>query len=263
MRPAAAAAPSAASSNVNATSGPVAADPLPDVGLAGVNLIGCRSDFRPVILLHGSFSTVVSNFTALVPALRAGHRCVYALNYGHGGLDRVTSSAGQFARLVSAVLSLTGRGQVDVVAYSQGGLVLRAGLRLDRLADKVATAVLIAPSWNGTTSPLVGSVPAGVCPACADQRAGSDLLQELAAGGDLDGNVRYAEISTSADTVVTPVASQVPIGPPDRVRAIVVEDRCPLLVTDHIRLPAARGVIGWTLAALATDGRPPPTALTC
>jgi triacylglycerol lipase len=216
-----------------------------------------------VVLLHGTFSTVASNFTAMVPALLAAHRCVFALDYGNGGIGAVTTSAAEFAAFVTTVRALTGAPQVDVVAYSQGGLVLRTGLRRNELADDVATAVLLAPSWNGTTSPLAGALPARLCPACADQVAGSPLLVRLAAGGDLDGAVRYAEISTSTDTVVTPIASQVPSGPADRVRSIVVQDRCPQLVTDHVHLPAVPGVIGWVVSALATQGRPSPADLTC
>ena len=236
---------------------------LPAVDLAGVNVAGCTSAFRPVVLLHGSFSTVGSNFSALVSSLRSGGRCVYGVNYGNGGIAAVASSAGEAADLVAAVLADTGAGAVDVIAYSQGGLVLRTALRLDGLAGEVATAVLIAPSWNGTTSPAAAAAPAALCPACADQVAHSPLLQRLGAGGDLDGSVRYAEISTRADVVVTPVSSQVPAGPADRVRSVVVETVCPALVTDHIQLPAVPGVIAWTVAALQTDGRPPDTALTC
>lgn len=226
-------------------------------------MTGCRSTYRPVVLLHGSFSTVRSNFSALVPVLLAGGRCVYGVNYGNGGIAAVTSSAGEAATLVTAVLADTGAQTVDVVGYSQGGLVLRTALRLNGLADKVSTAVLIAPSWNGTTARAAASAPAVLCPACADQVANSPLLQRLSAGGDLDGAVQYAEISTRSDVVVTPVSSQIPAGPADRVRSVVVEDACPALLTDHIHLPAVRAAIAWTVAALNTDGRPPVSAITC
>lgn len=236
---------------------------LPDVGLAGVNVANCRSSTRPVVLLHGSFSTVASNFTALAPALEASGRCVYALNYGNGGVGSITSSASQFADLVAEVRSATGFRTVDVVGYSQGGLVIRTALRFNGLADQISTAVLLAPSWNGTTAPLVASVPANLCRACADQAAGSALLRRLASGGDLDGNVRYAVVTTRSDSVVTPMSSQVPAGPPSRVSALVVQDRCPQSVIDHVNLPAQSGVVSWVVAALDNNGRPLPDALSC
>ncbi|MET3803890.1 triacylglycerol lipase [Nakamurella sp. UYEF19] len=257
------AAPGASTAPSDPPAGRAAVTGLPSVGVTGVNVADCRSTQRPVVLLHGTFSTVASNFSALVPALLAGGRCVYGLDYGNGGIAAVTASGTQFADLVGKVRKLTGADQVDVIGYSQGGLVLRTALRLNGLADQVSTAVLLAPSWNGTTAPLAGALPANLCRACADQVAGSPLLRRLAVGGDLDGRVRYAELSTRGDTVVTPIGSQVPSGPADRVRALVVQDQCPTTRIDHVQLPAARGVISWVVSALNTDGRPPPAAMTC
>jgi triacylglycerol lipase len=216
-----------------------------------------------VVLLHGTFSTVASNFGALVPALRAAGRCVYGFDYGLSGTRPVADSARSVSAFIDTVLADTGADQVDVIGFSQGGLVLRTALRQDGTAAKVAVAVLIAPSFHGTTSALLDALPAGACPACADQAADSALLTELNAGGDLDGDVRYAVVSTESDTVVTPVASQVPNGPPDRVRSLLVQDRCPGKRVDHVTLPADAGVIAWTVAALETGGTPDPTALTC
>lgn len=215
------------------------------------------------MLLHGSFSTIATNFSTLVPALRTAGWCVYGLNYGHDGVDAVTDSAVAAAKLVDAVRRMTGAERVDVVGYSQGGLVLRAALRLDHLASAVGVAVLIAPSFHGTTSPLAAAAPAALCPACADQAAGSALLRRLDAGGDLDGAVRYAVVSTTDDTVVTPISSQVPQGPPSRVRSVTVQRVCPGKHVDHIALPRDPGVVNWVLAALTDAGRPPASALTC
>ena len=236
---------------------------LPAVGIAGINNPQCGSDAPPLVLLHGTFSTVASNFSSMAPALQSSGRCVYALGDGSNGTAPVRTSAAQVAAFILKVLDVTGTDQVDVVGYSQGGLVLRTALRDDDLAASVSTAVLIAPSFHGTDSPLLGSIPAGLCPACEDQRAGSALLTGLAAGGDLDGAVRYAVISTNNDTVVTPIVSQAPLGAADRVQALVVQDRCPTDTVDHVHLPADPTVIAWTVAALDARGRPDPDALTC
>ena len=237
--------------------------PLPDVHVPGVNDPSCRSAERPVVLLPGTFSTVQSNFTALAAALQADGRCVYGLNYGLAGVAPVRDSASAAAGFVQDVRAATGADQVDVVGFSQGGLVLRTALRLDGLAPAVATAVLIAPSFHGSTADLLTGVPAAACPACADQTAGSALLTELDAGGDLDGQVRYATISSRDDTVVTPVDGQSPVGPADRVRSLVIQDRCPQARVSHLDLPADPGVVGWVGAALDSDGRPEPTAYRC
>ena len=216
-----------------------------------------------MVLLHGTFSTVASNFASLVPALQATGRCVYGLDYGGRGTGPIAESAAAVRAFVDEVLAVTGTDQVDVVGYSQGGLVLRTALRQDGLAPKVATAVLIAPSFHGTTSPLIAALPAGACPACADQAAGSALLTELAAAGDLVGDVRYAVLSSKDDTIVTPIESQVPVGPADRVTSLVLQDQCPAERLDHVWLPADPGVVSWIVQALTNDGTPDPAALTC
>ena len=236
---------------------------LPDVHLPGVNDPDCRSEHPPVVLLPGTFSTVAGTYGPLATALAAAGRCVYGANYGLGGLAPVRDSALSVAGVVDGVLAATGADRVDVVAYSQGGLVLRTALRDDGLADRVGTAVLIAPTFHGTTSPLLDGVPGAVCPACADQIAGSALLTELDAGGDLDGAVRYATIASRDDTVVTPVAAQSPSGPADRVTSLVVQDRCPQVRLDHVALPGDPRVIDWVVAALAAQGRPDPSAFPC
>ena len=197
---------SATSATAASTSATVTSPPPPgaSVDLAGVNDPGCVSAEPPVVLLHGTFSTIAVDFPVLVAALTAAGRCVYGQNYGFYGSGPVRDSAEATAAEIRSVLADTGATQVDVVGFSQGGLVLRTALRFDGVSDLVRTAALISPSFHGTTSPLIDSLPGNVCGACADQKAGSALLTELAAGGDLDGAVRYATAVVSTDVIVTP-----------------------------------------------------------
>lgn len=200
----------------------------------------------------------------LVPALTDAGLCVYGADYGNRGLGSVRESALQLITVVDAVTAATGATQVDVVGYSQGGLVLRTAMRLDGLADRIGTAALISPSFHGTTSPLIGMLPAGACPACADQAADSALVQELAGrGGDLDGTARYAVAVSSADQIVTPWESQIPVGPDNRVRSVVVEQQCAGTRIQHQDMSRDRGVVGWIAAALIDDGDVTAADLVC
>jgi triacylglycerol lipase len=258
-----AAGPSAPSAPSLATSPAGAPVPFADVGLSGVNDPTCSSEHRPVVLLHGTLATAQGDFSVLAPALRATGRCVFTLDYGMGGVRSVRSSAKTVTAFIDGVLETTGAEQVDVIGYSQGGLVLRTALRLEGLAPRVGVAVLIAPTFHGSTSPLLTALPPALCPACADQAAGSALLQELDAGGDLDGDVRYAVISSNLDMIVTPVSSQAPVGPADRVTSLIVQDRCPDSRLDHLGLRADPGVVSWVVQALDSGGSPDPSAFTC
>ena len=236
------------------------------MGLAGVNNPDCRSDDPPVLLLHGTLSTPRSNFGTLAPALQAAGRCVYAIEYGvrfgYGGIGPVRASATQVAAFARQVLEVTGADQLDVVGYSQGGLLVRTMLRYDLDPALVRVAVLVAPSFHGTTSPITTNIPSGLCPACEDQTVGSALLTDLAAGGDLAGAVRYAVLSTRNDVVVTPVSSQVPVGPADRVTSTIYEKHCSP-GTDHVQLIGLRATARWVIGALGSDGRPTGADLGC
>ena len=115
---------------------------------------------------------------------------------------------------------------------------------------------------TGPRRPITTNLPSGLCPACEDQIAGSALLTDLATGGDLAGNVRYAVLSTRNDVVVTPVSSQVPQGPADRVRSAIYEEHC-APGTDHVELLGLPATARWVQAALASDGRPTGADLGC
>lgn len=236
---------------------------LPAVGITGVNDPYCRSSRPPVVLLHGTASTPASNFTPLAARLLASGRCVFAVLYGSvlglGGIGDIDTSAGEVATFINQVRSTTGEPRVDVVAFSQGALVLRDALQGQLEPATVRVAVLLAPNYHGTTVSLAGKVPAGICPACSQQVTGSALLRRLAAGGELSGSIRYATLSTRQDTWVLPIADQSPRGPADRVRSQLLQDSCPTSTVGHIDLAAAPAALNWTVAALDTDGRPSPT----
>lgn len=215
-----------------------------------------------MVLLHGTFSTPAANFRGLAAALQAAGRCVFAPLYGavlgYGGIGRIEDSASSVTAFVDQVRTVTSTEQVDVVAFSQGALVLRTALQRDLDPDRVRLAIFLAPNYHGTTVALAAKVPAAACPACAEQVVGTGLLQELAAGGELaPGDLRYATLSIRDDAWVRPVDDQSPVGPADRVRRQLLQDACPDVVVDHASLPSAPAVITWTIAALETGGRPP------
>lgn len=216
-----------------------------------------------MLLLHGTFSSIAIDFSTLVPALLTAGFCVYGQDYGLLGTAAIKTSAASFAVFAGQVLRVTGAAAVDVVGFSQGGLVLRTALRLDGLAPSVHSAVLIAPSFHGTTSGLIDLLPAGACPACIDQKADSPLLQELAVDGDLEPAVRYAVAVLSTDRVVTPWESQIPAGAGDQVSSVVVNEQCPDSRAVHENLPRSAPVVAWVTAALAADGVAAPSDLAC
>lgn len=228
----------------------------PTASPPGANNWSCRPTAahpRPVILVHGTFEDMADNWQALSPLLSDNGYCVYALNYGsHDGSGAIgvdatgpiESSAQQLGSFVTRVLAATGASQVDLVGHSQGGMMPRYYMKFDGGGAKVHTLVGLAPSDHGTTLDgvftLAGYFPGAnaaltVCPACAEQEAGSAFMTKLNSGGDTLPGVDYTVIESSNDEVVTPYQSAFLNGP--GVTNITLQNQCSLDQGEHLSMP--------------------------
>jgi triacylglycerol lipase len=196
------------------------------------------------------------------PALKAAGYCVYASNYGSYqgsgtvgiyGIGPIEQSAAQLRDYVSSVRAQTHAAKVDLVGHSQGGMMPRYYIKNLGGASVVDDLVGLSPSNHGTTNPL--SAPAGfVCPACAQQTAGSPFLTQLNAGDESPGDVSYTQVATRYDEVVTPYTSDF-LAADTNVTNITLQDVCPNDTSEHLRTPYDPPAIHITLNAL---GRPGP-----
>jgi pimeloyl-ACP methyl ester carboxylesterase len=223
----------------------------------GANDFACRPREphpRPVVLVHGTFSNMHVTWKRLSPRLAAAGYCVFALNYGdtsHGrsplkAVGPVAASAKELARFVAAVRAATGAHTVDVVGYSQGGLVARQYLRFEGGAERVHALVALAPSNRGTKTVAAEIAKrfavslrliTRACPACADQMWDSNLVRRLNSATMTLPGIGYTVISTTRDGVVRPWRSQqLPPGP--GVRNITLQEVCADNRATHMSLPS-------------------------
>lgn len=225
----------------------------------GVNVPGCHPSAvhpYPVILLPGTLYTVAETWQALGPILANAGYCVYGLNYGQTALTTVTGgrvssigpiedSARQLAAFVDQVRGETGASQVDLVGWSQGGMMPRWYMTQDGGASAVHELIGLAPSNHGTTldglfalinADTALGLPATTtligCAACTEQEAGSPFIQALNSGGDGVPGVKLVSIETTHDEVVTPYQSAF-LDAPGAVN-ITLQDQCPADGTDHL-----------------------------
>ena len=112
----------------------------------------------------------------------------------------------------------------------------------------------LAPSSHGTTNPLAPLVAGLGCPACAEQQAGSPLMQRLNAPPEAPPPPSYTVVSTRFDEVVTPYRSQALEGATN----VVLQDRCPGDITEHVGIVYDPIALQWTLNALGRDGPADP-----
>jgi triacylglycerol esterase/lipase EstA (alpha/beta hydrolase family) len=206
---------------------------------------------RPVVLVNGTFANQITSWNAVSPLLKNNGYCVYTFNYGGlfvgqiGSYGSIAASAGELKTEVDKVLASTGAAKVDLVGWSQGGMMPRYYLKNLGGAAKVNALVGLAPSNHGTTlsglATLAGYFPGALpligalCPACTDQIAGSSFITSLNAGGDTVPGVKYTVIQSRYDEVVTPYSSAFLTG--SNVTNITIQSKCILDGGDHLSMP--------------------------
>lgn len=242
------------------TVAPAQAD-VTDIPPAGANDWSCKPNSahpHPVVLVNGTFKTMAENWATLSPQLADAGYCVFAFNYGHAATDPIPGSAAELRDFVNAVLGSTGANKVDVVGHSQGGMMPRYYVKFLGGATKVGDLVGIVPSNHGTSNPLALAAGATVCPSCADQTAGSDLLQKLNADPEAPAGPDYTQIATKYDEVVVPYTSSFLSGRAAHVTNVLVQDTCPLDTTEHDQAPKDQVVAQWVRNALERKGPADP-----
>jgi triacylglycerol esterase/lipase EstA (alpha/beta hydrolase family) len=229
----------------------------PTASPPGANDFACKPTAahpRPVVLVHGTFADMSNSWQAISPLLKNNGYCVFALNYGdyNGsgaigvyGVDDIPTSAGELNAFVDKVLAATGAAEVDLVGHSQGGMMPRYYLKYLGGAAEVHTLVGLSPSNHGTTLdglfilanffPGANQFTGALCPACDQQRAGSDFITDLNSGGETVPGVEYTVIQTRFDQVVTPYTSAFLSG--SNVKNITLQNQCILDLGDHLSMP--------------------------
>lgn len=231
--------------------------------------VPCSPDAQhpePVLLVHGTGGNQTDSWQQMAPALKAAGYCVFTFDYGsHNGsgaagiygIGEIAPSAAELAQEVDAITAATGARKVDLVGHSQGGMMPRYYLRNLGGKAKVDDLVGLAPSNHGTTNPFA-PYAGFLCPACAEQAAGSAFLTALNSGDETPGKVDFTNVVTRNDEVVTPPTSGFLEPDGNDVTNVVLQDKCPNDTREHLGMPYDPPVIEMTLDALGRDGAMDP-----
>ncbi|HWJ60530.1 MAG TPA: triacylglycerol lipase [Acidimicrobiales bacterium] len=249
---------------------------------AGANDYSCKPTAahpNPVVLVHGTIGNAYDSWSGLAPVLKSYGYCVFAVNYGASegsifkGTGDIPASAAQIGRFVDNVRAKTGAAKVDLVGHSQGGSVSRYYANLLGGSSKVANVVGIAPSNHATTVSgllTLGRFIGAVDPIFAvtnwiglpalQQQADPDstFFRNLNGNGETRSGLRYVNIATRFDEVVTPYRqSFLTAGPGATVQNITLQDVCSGDLTDHLGIVYDTNVYQLVLNALEPgDQRP-------
>jgi triacylglycerol lipase len=221
------------------------------------------------VLVHGTAGNKNTNWQTYAPLLANNGYCVFALTYGvsagtpqgadqFGGLDEIETSAAQLKTFVNKVLRATGARQVDILGHSQGTLMPDYYAKFLGGAPYIHSYVSLAPLWHGTglgaptqlsqAAKVFGTPSAGApgCAACSQMSTGSAFMQKMRAGGVAVAGIRYTNIVTQYDELVSPYTSGIEPG----MTNIVVQSRCATDHTEHFEIAADPVAAGYVLNAL-------------
>lgn len=225
----------------------------------------------PVVLVEGTFSSMYNNFGAISPDLVNNGYCVYAFNYGQTipftefhAMGDIRTSAAELSTEVNNVLAKTGASKVDLVGWSQGGMMPRYYINDLGGAAKVNMLVALAPSNYGTTVDGLTTLIADLgllglatgllsvtCEACGQQLQGSSFLTSLNQAPTLPG-VKYVVIETADEDVVTPyINAFLPTAP--NVQNITLQNQCPQDASDHLSIGYDSNALQYMINALGPD----------
>jgi triacylglycerol esterase/lipase EstA (alpha/beta hydrolase family) len=240
---------------------------------AGAN-VGCKPTAAhpfPVVLVEGTFASQFNSFGALSPDLANNGFCVFSFNFGQTlagtgifATGEIGQSAKQLSTEVNKVLAQTGASKVDIVGWSQGGMLPRQYINFDGGASKVNMLVGLAPSNFGTDLDGLEQLSAGLgtlgleealisatCEACDEQLQGSSFLNNLNQTPTQPG-VKYVVIETRDDEVVTPFTNAfLPAG--SNVQNITLQNQCSQDASDHISIPYDSNALQDVVNALGAD----------
>jgi pimeloyl-ACP methyl ester carboxylesterase len=154
---------------------------------------------RPVVLIHG-WSMNKSSMALLAARLRRDGRDAYLLSYASLNPD-MDVKALQVAEALRAIASATGEATLDVLAHSQGGVLIRAAARYHGALELLGNVVTLG-------SPHSGSALAAFAgwPMLRQLRPNARYLERLAEDDPVASSINLTTIRSNFDAVVFPEA---------------------------------------------------------
>jgi len=190
----------------------------------------------PVVIVNGTFGPAFF-YEPLAARLRADGNDVHIFELTNLGTGDIAATAQDLARFVDGVRAATGAAKVDLVGHSQGGLVARQYVKYLGGASTVDSLVSLgAPHYGTAVANIADFFGGGNClgiVACQQMAVGSEFVNELNAGDDTIGSVRYTNLYTALDELVRPVANA---SLPDGATNVLIQSQCPFRVVGHVGL---------------------------
>lgn len=262
----AASAPSALICPVSASTGPGLATPPETLQASYRCFPPATATPRPTLLLvHGTSLDAASNFSwNYIPALTGLGYPVCVVDMPGYGQDDIQISAEYVVHAVRETARLN-NGPIQIVGYSQGGMIPRWALRFwpDTRA-LVSEVIAIAGSNHGTL--VANAACNSPCPESNWQQSfDSNFVTALNKDYETFAELDYTNIYTHNDQIVQPNlddSGSTSLSGGANVTNVAVQDVCPGHVADHLALGSYDPVAyALTLDALENPGPADPARI--
>lgn len=212
-----------------------------------------------VVVLVPGYGGSTTGLDVLAARIRRTGRIADVVRLPGSGTGDLAAQAVTLNGYVTRALR-SGKGAVDVVGFSAGGVVARLWDVEDDGARKASRIITLGSPLNGTRIAAAGNAadPAACPAACQELVPGSTLLTELRAA-PFTGRPGWLSLWTEDDQVVRP---------PDSARLagavnVPLQAVCPGVVIEHGQLPSDPLVIGIVLRALGPGPLTAPGPADC
>jgi triacylglycerol lipase len=190
---------------------------------------------NPVVILAGLSGPAIA-YEPLAARLRTDGYQTFIYQLPNLGTGDIAASAQSFAGHLAGLRASTGASRFDLVGHSEGGLVARHYLKFLGGTAYVGRYVSLgSPQYGTYVANIADFLGLGNCigiVACQQMTIGSTFLNNLNAGDDSPGAVRYTTVRTLQDELVRPTWN----ASIDGATNVLVQVYCPLRVVGHLGL---------------------------
>jgi triacylglycerol esterase/lipase EstA (alpha/beta hydrolase family) len=219
-----------------------------------------QDDRGPVLVVPG-YGGRMESLDLVISALKADGRDVVEVAPKARGTGDMRAQAANLGRVARKTLRRTHAPSLDVVGYSEGGIVARLFVQKyggDSIARRVLT--IGSPHHGTELAARAQAEHPDRCPkACQQLAPDSDFMKDLNEGDETPAGPRFITISSTTDAAVTPIGT----AELDGALNMTVQELCPDALTQHTQLTSDPVVLALVTSALGSGPPTKPTGVTC
>jgi triacylglycerol esterase/lipase EstA (alpha/beta hydrolase family) len=176
-------------------------------------------------------------------------------------MDNIWVRSYYVAYAIRKVHRVAGR-KIALVGHSQGGMIMRIGLRFWPDTRKMVDDVIGYAGTNNGTEMSDATSAQPTPPANRQQASNSRYTHALNSRAQTFKGISYTENFTNLDEVVTPQPGASSVAGPGKITNVAIQDVCPATTAEHLQIgtsdPAAAAL---TLDALGHKGPAKPSRI--